>query len=257
MPKKSGETHTDLQETTHFGYRKVATDEKVDHVARVFHSVANKYDLMNDLMSLGSHRLMKRLTVELSAVRRGQSILDLAGGTGDLAALFSPRVGDDGQVILCDINRSMLDLGRDKLLDKGLAANVEYVQADAERLPFPSDHFDCITIGFGLRNFTHKDKALASMLEVLKPGGRLLVLEFSSPRFQGLQKAYDVYSRLWPRIGKWITGDPDSYQYLVESIRVHPDQEDLKSMMQDAGYSNCSYHNLMGGIAAIHKGFKS
>jgi demethylmenaquinone methyltransferase/2-methoxy-6-polyprenyl-1,4-benzoquinol methylase len=257
MPKKSGDIHTDVQETTHFGYRQVAADEKVDHVARVFHSVANNYDLMNDLMSLGSHRLMKRLTVEMSAVRQGQTILDLAGGTGDLAAHFSPRVGAAGQVILCDINRSMLNLGRDKLLDKGLAANVSYIQADAEQLPFASDHFDCVTIGFGLRNFTRKDKALASMLRVLKPGGRLLVLEFSSPGNQALQKVYDVYSRLWPKVGKWITGDSESYQYLVESIRVHPDQEELKSIMQDAGYSNCSYHNLMGGIAAIHKGFKS
>jgi demethylmenaquinone methyltransferase/2-methoxy-6-polyprenyl-1,4-benzoquinol methylase len=257
MPKKSREIQTNAQETTHFGYRQVATDQKVDHVARVFHSVANKYDLMNDLMSLGSHRLMKRLTVEMSAVRHGQAILDLAGGTGDLAAHFATRVGDPGRVTLCDINKSMLNLGRDKLLDKGLAANVNYVQADAEQLPFPSNHFDCVTIGFGLRNVTRKDKALASMLRVLKPGGRLLVLEFSSPGNEPLQKVYDIYSQLWPRIGKWITGDSDSYQYLVESIRVHPNQEQLKSMMQDAGYSNCSYHNLMGGIAAIHKGFKA
>lgn len=257
MPKKAGKSHTNVQQTTHFGYQQVATDDKVHHVARVFHAVANKYDLMNDLMSFGSHRLMKRFTVELSAVRQGQSILDLAGGTGDLAAHFSTRVGGGGEVILCDINRSMLHMGRDKLLDKGLATNINYVQADAEQLPFPQDHFDCVTIGFGLRNITRKDQALVSMLRVLKPGGRLLVLEFSSPGNKGLQKAYDLYSRLWPRIGKWITGDSDSYQYLVESIRVHPDQEELKSMMVEAGYVNCHYHNLMGGIAAIHKGFKS
>lgn len=257
MPKKSGKIHINVQETTHFGYRQVATDDKVEHVARVFHSVANKYDMMNDLMSLGSHRLMKRMTVELSAVRQGQFILDLAGGTGDLAAHYATRVGNGGQVTLCDINRSMLDMGRDKLLDKGFATNINYVQSDAEQLPFPEDHFDCVAIGFGLRNITRKDKALASMLRVLKPGGRLVVLEFSTPGNEALQKVYDLYSRLWPRIGEWITGDSDSYQYLVESIRVHPDQEELKSMMQAAGYVNCNYHNLMGGIAAIHKGFKS
>ncbi len=256
MSKKSESIHTNIQETTHFGYQQIATEEKVNRVAKVFHSVANKYDLMNDLMSLGLHRLMKKLTVEMSAVRKGHSILDLAGGTGDLTAQFTTRVGSKGQVILCDINRSMLKIGRDRLLDKGLATNVRYVQADAEQLPFPENHFDCITIAFGLRNITRKDRALSSMLQVLKPGGRVVILEFSSPTSDALQNAYDIYSRLWPKIGNWITGDSDSYQYLVESIRVHPDQEQLKSMLIDAGFVQCDYFNLMGGITAIHKGVK-
>jgi demethylmenaquinone methyltransferase/2-methoxy-6-polyprenyl-1,4-benzoquinol methylase len=211
---------------------------------------------MNDLMSLGSHRLMKRFTVELSAARQGHRILDLAGGTGDLTARFSSLVGDSGEVILCDINRSMLGVGRDKLLDKGLAGTIRYVQADAEELPFPDNYFNCITIGFGLRNVTRKEKALVSMARTLKPGGRLLILEFSKPQYQGLQTAYDLYSRLWPKVGEWVTGDKDSYQYLVESIRVHPDQETLKQMIEDAGLVHCEYYNLLGGIAAIHKSFK-
>ena len=245
------------EETTHFGFRQIPTAEKVNRVADVFHSVADKYDLMNDLMSLGSHRLMKRFTVEMSAARSGHRILDLAGGTGDLTARFSGLVGPQGEVVLCDINRSMLSVGRDKLLDKGMAGNIRYVQADAEELPFPDNYFDCITIGFGLRNVTRKERALVSMTRTLRPGGRLLVLEFSTPQYQGLQTAYDLYSRLWPKVGEWVTGDKDSYQYLVESIRVHPDQESLKQMMEDAGLVNCEYYNLMGGIAAIHKGFKA
>ncbi len=257
MTRENHHDDNQHQETTHFGYRQIPTADKVNRVADVFHSVAGKYDLMNDLMSLGSHRLMKRFTVELSAARAGQRILDLAGGTGDLTARFSGLVGAQGEVVLCDINRSMLSVGRDKLLDKGLAGNIRYVQADAEELPFPDNYFDCITIGFGLRNVTRKERALVSMTRTLKPGGRLLVLEFSTPQHQGLQTAYDLYSRLWPRVGEWITGDKDSYQYLVESIRVHPDQETLKQMMEDAGLVNCEYYNLMGGIAAIHKGFKA
>jgi len=257
MAGDNHQTSPEHDDTTHFGYKQVATDEKVNHVANVFHSVADNYDLMNDLMSLGSHRLMKRFTIELSAARHGHRILDLAGGTGDLTEKFSRLVGQEGEVILCDINPSMLSVGRDKLLDRGVSGNVRYVQADAENLPFTDNYFDCITIGFGLRNVTRKEKALEAMTRVLKPGGRVLVLEFSKPTIPALQKAYDVYSRLWPKVGRWVTGDQDSYQYLVESIQVHPDQETLKEMMEHAGLVNCEYYNLMGGIAAIHKGFKA
>jgi demethylmenaquinone methyltransferase/2-methoxy-6-polyprenyl-1,4-benzoquinol methylase len=257
MAGDNHQSNSKHDDTTHFGYKQVPVDEKVNHVANVFHSVADNYDLMNDLMSLGSHRLMKRFTIELSAARPGHRILDLAGGTGDLTEKFSRLVGQDGEVILCDINPSMLSVGRDKLLDRGVSGNVRYVQADAESLPFTDNYFDCITIGFGLRNVTRKEKALEAMARVLKPGGRVLVLEFSKPTIPALQKAYDVYSRFWPKVGQWVTGDKDSYQYLVESIRVHPDQETLKEMMQQAGFINCEYYNLMGGIAAIHKGFKA
>lgn len=243
--------------TTDFGYKTVAEDEKVSLVANVFDSVAAKYDVMNDLMSLGIHRLWKRFTIDCSAVRPGQKVLDLAGGTGDLTALFSKRVGPSGKVVLADINASMLTVGRDKLRDQGLVDNIEYVQANAEALPFADHSFDIITIGFGLRNVTNKDAALASMFRVLKPGGRLLVLEFSKPQSDLLTKAYDLYSfKLLPKMGQLIANDPDSYQYLAESIRMHPDQETLKQMMEQAGFAEVSYHNLTGGIVALHRGYK-
>lgn len=245
------------QETTDFGFRKVAKDDKAEMVAGVFHSVAKKYDLMNDLMSFGIHRIWKRFTIDCSGVRRGQRVLDLAGGTGDLAAKFSRLVGDSGQVVLADINSSMLQVGREKLRNHGIVGNVSYVQANAEALPFPDDYFDCITISFGLRNVTEKEKALASMFRVLKPGGRLLILEFSKPVLRPLSKAYDAYSfHVLPRIGEIVAKDSESYRYLAESIRMHPDQETLKGMMADVGFENVTYHNMTGGIVALHRGFK-
>ncbi len=226
-------------------------------MAEVFHSVAAKYDLMNDLMSFGVHRIWKRFTVDCSGVRRGQRVLDLAGGTGDLTAKFSRLVGEQGEVILADINESMLRMGREKLRDKGIVGNVSYVQANAEALPFPDNYFDCITISFGLRNVTEKEKALRSMFRVLKPGGRLLVLEFSKPLLEPLSKAYDAYSfHILPKIGELVAQDAESYRYLAESIRMHPDQETLKGMMADAGFENVTYSNLTGGIVALHRGFK-
>jgi demethylmenaquinone methyltransferase/2-methoxy-6-polyprenyl-1,4-benzoquinol methylase len=243
--------------TTHFGYREVETDQKAGLVANVFHSVASRYDLMNDLMSGGVHRLWKRFTIEVSGVRRGQRVLDIAGGTGDLAAKFSKLVGPEGEVVLADINESMLNVGRDRLTDRGVCGNIEYVQADAQYLPFPDNHFDAITIAFGLRNVTDKDMALRSMLRVLKPGGRLLVLEFSKPTSELFGKVYDTYSfQVIPRVGKLVTGDEESYRYLAESIRMHPDQETLKQMMADAGFANCEYFNMTGGVVALHKGIK-
>ena len=243
--------------STHFGYKTVATDEKARLVAGVFHSVAGKYDVMNDLMSMGIHRLWKRFTVDLSGVRAGQKVLDLAGGTGDLAAKFARIVGDSGEVVLADINDSMLQVGKDKLRNQGIVSNVRFVQANAECLPFPDNHFDLITIAFGLRNVTDKDAALRSMYRVLKPGGRLLVLEFSKPKSALLSQAYDVYSfKLLPMMGKLVAGDAESYQYLAESIRMHPDQDTLKAMMSDAGFDEVEYHNLTGGIVALHRGFK-
>ncbi|VXC80887.1 bifunctional 2-octaprenyl-6-methoxy-1,4-benzoquinone methylase and S-adenosylmethionine:2-DMK methyltransferase [Enterobacterales bacterium 8AC] len=245
------------QETTDFGFRTVAREEKQAMVANVFHSVAAKYDVMNDLMSFGIHRIWKRFTIDCSGVRRGQRVLDLAGGTGDLAAKFSRMVGDQGQVILADINDSMLKMGREKLRDLGIVGNINYVQANAEALPFPDNYFDCITISFGLRNVTDKDKALRSMFRVLKPGGRLLVLEFSKPLLEPLSKAYDAYSfHVLPKIGELVVKDPDSYRYLAESIRMHPGQDTLKGMMDAAGFENVSYFNLTGGIVALHRGFK-
>jgi demethylmenaquinone methyltransferase/2-methoxy-6-polyprenyl-1,4-benzoquinol methylase len=245
------------QETTDFGFRTVAREEKQAMVANVFHSVAAKYDVMNDLMSFGIHRIWKRFTIDCSGVRRGQRVLDLAGGTGDLAAKFSRMVGEQGQVILADINDSMLKMGREKLRDLGIVGNINYVQANAEALPFPDNYFDCITISFGLRNVTDKDKALRSMFRVLKPGGRLLVLEFSKPLLEPLSKAYDAYSfHVLPKIGELVVKDPDSYRYLAESIRMHPDQDTLKGMMDAAGFENVSYFNLSGGIVALHRGFK-
>lgn len=244
-------------ETTHFGFKTVATTEKASKVAQVFHSVAAKYDLMNDLMSFGIHRVWKRFTIDCSGVRRGQKVLDLAGGTGDLAAKFSRIVGEQGEVVLADINDSMLKIGREKLRNLGVIGNINYVQANAEALPFPDNHFDCITIAFGLRNVTDKDKALRSMYRVLKPGGRLLVLEFSKPILEPLNKAYDAYSfHILPKIGELVAHDSESYRYLAESIRMHPDQETLKSMMDDAGFENTTYFNLTGGIVALHRGYK-
>lgn len=250
-------TDNNTDRTTHFGFKTVAESEKAQKVAEVFHSVAAKYDLMNDLMSGGVHRLWKRFTIELSGVRPGNRVLDIAGGTGDLTRKFSRLVGPEGQVVLADINASMLKVGRDRLLDQGIAGNVRFVQADAEALPFPDNHFDCITIAFGLRNVTHKEQALESMLRVLKPGGRLLVLEFSKPGNKLLSKAYDQYSfTLLPLMGKLITNDSESYRYLAESIRMHPDQDTLKAMMEQAGFARVSYHNMTGGIVALHRGIK-
>ncbi len=245
-------------DVTHFGYQDVKVGEKAAKVADVFDSVAAKYDVMNDLMSAGIHRLWKRATIENSAVRQGHSVLDIAGGTGDLAAKFSKLVGQHGQVILADINDAMLNVGRDKLLDHGIVQNTQFAQADAQALPFADNTFDCITIAFGLRNVTDKDIALESMLRVLKPGGRALILEFSKPRSNALAKVYDQYSfRLLPLMGKLVANDADSYRYLAESIRMHPDQNTLKSMMETAGFNQCSYTNMTGGIVALHKGFKA
>lgn len=242
--------------TTHFGYKQVPVGEKARHVAEVFHSVAGRYDLMNDLMSLGIHRLWKHITLQQSSVRRGAKVLDIAGGTGDLTAKFADLVGPSGKVVLADINASMLNVGRDRLTDKGKAGNIEYVQANAEALPFPDNSFDVITIAFGLRNVTDKDKALRSMLRVLKPGGQLLVLEFSKPA-EWLAPIYDTYSfKVLPQLGKIFTGDADSYQYLAESIRMHPDQQTLKSMMLEAGFERCEFFNMTAGIVALHRGYK-
>lgn len=247
----------DKENTTHFGFKEIPTDKKVDAVAEVFHSVAAKYDIMNDLMSGGIHRLWKRHTISQSGVRAGQKVLDIAGGTGDLTAKFSRLVGQSGQVVLADINDSMLKVGRDKLANLGVVGNVQYVQANAEELPFPDNTFDCITIAFGLRNVTDKSKALASMQRVLKPGGRLLVLEFSKPETECVSQIYDQYSfRLLPFMGKVIANDAESYRYLAESIRMHPDQETLKGMMQEVGFERVTYQNMTGGIVALHKGFK-
>ncbi len=247
----------DENEQTHFGYRSVEAGEKAGMVAEVFHSVAGKYDLMNDLMSFGVHRLWKRFTIERSGVRAGQRVLDLAGGTGDLARAFARRVGARGEVVLADINQSMLEVGRGKLDDLGVVGNIRYVQANAECLPFPDDHFDAISIAFGLRNVTDKDAALASMYRVLRPGGRLLVLEFSKPVAPGLGRLYDAYSfSALPAMGKLVAGDADSYRYLAESIRMHPDQQTLLGMLETAGFERCEYFNLSGGVVALHRGYK-
>ena len=243
--------------TTHFGYKQVNVEEKAGKVAEVFHSVAANYDLMNDLMSAGIHRLWKRVAIQMSGVRPGHSVLDIAGGTGDLAAKFSRIVGPEGTVVLADINDSMLKVGRDRLVDRGITDNVRFSQADAQHLPFPDNSFDVITIAFGLRNVTDKDMALRSMLRVLKPGGKLLVLEFSKPPNALLSKIYDGYSfSILPKLGKLFANDADSYQYLAESIRMHPNQETLQSMMDNAGFENTDYHNMTGGIVALHRGVK-
>ncbi|PPC80481.1 MAG: bifunctional demethylmenaquinone methyltransferase/2-methoxy-6-polyprenyl-1,4-benzoquinol methylase UbiE [Methylotenera sp.] len=243
------------EQNTHFGFKTVAETEKAKKVAEVFHSVADKYDLMNDVMSAGLHRGWKRFAVSVSGVSAGDKVLDIAGGSGDLSKLFAKKVGPQGQVILTDINASMLGVGRDRMLDAGL--NVPAMQCDAEKLPFPDQYFDCVIVAFGLRNMTHKDKALAEMQRVLKVGGRLLVLEFSKV-WQPLSKAYDVYSfKLLPLMGKLLAKDAESYQYLAESIRMHPDQETLKQMMIDAGLSKVDYYNLAAGVVALHKGYKT
>ncbi len=242
---------------THFGYQEVPAQDKAGRVREVFDSVADRYDVMNDLMSCGIHRLWKRFAVELSGVRRGQRVLDLAAGTGDLAARFAGLVGPEGEVVLSDINAAMLGRGRGRMADSGLVGNLRYVQADAERLPFPADCFDCVSIGFGLRNLTHKEQALHAIHRVLKPGGRLLVLEFSQPRSAFLRALYDLYSfRVLPLMGRMVAGDAASYQYLAESIRMHPGQEELKAMMEASGLERCDYFNLTGGIVAVHRGFK-
>ncbi|MGL4516327.1 MAG: bifunctional demethylmenaquinone methyltransferase/2-methoxy-6-polyprenyl-1,4-benzoquinol methylase UbiE [Shewanella sp.] len=242
---------------THFGYKTVEADKKAELVAGVFHSVAAKYDIMNDVMSFGIHRFWKRYTIEVSGARPGMKVLDLAGGTGDLTAKFSHLVGDKGEVVLADINDSMLKVGRTKLRDKGIVNNVSYVQANAEALPFPDNHFDIITIAFGLRNVTDKDAALRSMNRVLKPGGKLLVLEFSKPQHELMRKVYDLYSfKVLPKMGELITKDADSYEYLAESIRMHPDQDTLKQMMVDAGFEQVDYTNMTDGIVALHRGYK-
>ncbi|MBX3708375.1 MAG: bifunctional demethylmenaquinone methyltransferase/2-methoxy-6-polyprenyl-1,4-benzoquinol methylase UbiE [Gammaproteobacteria bacterium] len=243
--------------TTHFGYREVSMSEKANLVANVFRSVAPKYDLMNDLMSLGLHRLWKRFTIEQAALRPGQVVLDVAAGTGDLAVAFANLVGKQGKVVMTDINEAMLQTGRERLEDKGILGNIEYIQADAEKLPFASNDFDCVSIAFGLRNVTNKLEALRSMYRVLKPGGKVLILEFSHPATPFLSKLYDLYSfNIIPKLGEWITHDKDSYQYLVESIRMHPNQETLKTMMLASGFEEVEYHNLSGGIVALHKGYK-
>ena len=247
----------DQQETTHFGFKTVAKEDKQKLVANVFHSVAGKYDLMNDLLSFGIHRLWKRFTIDCSGVRKGQKVLDLAGGTGDFTAKFSRLVGPSGEVVLADINDSMLQVGREKLRNLGVVGNVNYVQANAEALPFPDNTFDCVIISFGLRNVTDKDKALRSMYRVLKPGGRLLVLEFSRPILDPLSKAYNFYSfNILPKIGEMVVNDGESYRYLAESIRMHPAQEPLKEMMLQAGFEEVSCYNLTAGIVALHRGYK-
>ncbi|MES9955830.1 MAG: bifunctional demethylmenaquinone methyltransferase/2-methoxy-6-polyprenyl-1,4-benzoquinol methylase UbiE [Sedimenticola sp.] len=245
------------ENTTHFGYQNVRTEEKAGRVRQVFDSVATRYDLMNDLMSMGIHRLWKRFAVELAGIRRGQKVLDLASGTGDLASRFAGLVGPEGLVVMTDINAAMLDEGRKRMVDEGLVGNVEYSQVNAEKIPFPDNTFDCITIAFGLRNVTDKQQALNEMHRVLKPGGRVLVLEFSHPTGKPLKQVYDIYSfKLLPMMGRLVANDEESYRYLAESIRMHPDQETLKGMMEQAGLERCDYHNMTGGIVAAHRGFK-
>lgn len=245
------------QKTTHFGFRNVKSEDKSSLVAEVFQSVAPKYDLMNDLMSFGMHRLWKRFTIQQAAIKPGQRILDVASGTGDLAMAFAKLTGPTGAVVMTDINEAMLTTGRDRLMDEGILGNIECVQADAEQLPFANNDFDRVTIAFGLRNVTNKLAALKSMYRVLKPGGKLLILEFSKPQTPLLAKFYDLYSfNVIPKIGGMIANDSASYQYLVESIRMHPDQEAMKSMMVDAGFEDVDYFNLSGGIVALHQGYK-
>jgi demethylmenaquinone methyltransferase/2-methoxy-6-polyprenyl-1,4-benzoquinol methylase len=243
--------------TVDFGFDKVPRAQKAERVRAVFDSVAGRYDVMNDLMSFGVHRLWKQFALSLTGLRAGQRALDVAGGTGDLAAGLLRQVGKSGRVVLSDINRHMLEAGRDRLLDSGFAGNLHCLVADAERLPFGDDCFDCVTIGFGLRNVTDKAAALSSMRRVLKPGGQLLVLEFSTPVAPGLKPFYEAYSfNVLPALGRWIAKDAASYRYLAESIRMHPNQETLLRMLEDAGFGAARYHNLTGGIVALHRGYK-
>ncbi len=247
----------DDRNTTHFGYEQVARDRKSERVRDVFASVAPRYDLMNDLMSLGLHRIWKRLAMSLLAPAPGEAVLDLAAGTGDLTEQLVRRVGDTGRVVMSDINEAMLGRGRDRLLDHGLARGVDYVLADAEHLPFASGSFDAVCIGFGLRNVTDQRAALTEMHRMLRPGGRALVLEFSRPVLPGLTPLYDWYSfNVLPQLGRWVAGDADSYRYLAESIRMHPDQATLRELMQQSGFARCQYYNLTGGIVAIHRGYR-
>ncbi|MFQ3334265.1 MAG: demethylmenaquinone methyltransferase/2-methoxy-6-polyprenyl-1,4-benzoquinol methylase [Woeseiaceae bacterium] len=244
------------KKTTHFGYKTIAREEKAAHVKDVFDSVSSRYDIMNDLMSVGLHRLWKKYTIEKAAVKRDQIILDLAGGTGDLAKAFSKQVGEDGHVILADINLSMLKEGRARLIDAGVSKNLSIVQLNAENLPFPKNSFDLITIAFGLRNVTEKQLALESIYKALKPGGKLLILEFSKP-ISIMQPLYDLYSfKILPFLGELVTNDAESYRYLAESIRMHPDQDTLIGMMKNSGLERCRYQNLTGGIVALHEGYK-
>ena len=246
----------DSDNTTHFGYQDVPADDKANLVRDVFDSVASRYDIMNDLMSAGLHRLWKRHTIAQAAARPGDVVLDLAGGTGDLAREFSKKVGPTGHVVLADINAAMLKQGRSRLVDAGVSGNLSIAQVDAQDLPFEDGTFDCITIAFGLRNVTDKEAALRSMFRVLKTGGKAMILEFSEPH-KVLKPAYDLYSfKVLPTIGKLVAGDSDSYQYLAESIRMHPDQEALKAMMEDAGFERCRYDNLAAGIVALHVGYR-
>ncbi len=249
--------HDPSGQTADFGFEKVAWEEKAKRVRGVFDSVAGKYDLMNDLMSGGMHRLWKQFLFTLTGLKPGQHALDVAGGTGDLAIGLARQVGRSGHVVLSDINAAMLGQGRERLIDAGIAGNVSYAQANAEQLPFAGECFDCVTIGFGLRNVTDKPAALASMRRVLRPGGQLLILEFSHPTAPGLKPLYDAYSfRVLPLLGRLVANDADSYRYLAESIRVHPDQENLLAMLHEAGLEGCRYHNLSGGIVAVHRGYR-
>lgn len=253
---EKADKNTEQSDTTHFGYQDVAVGDKTRMVHDVFESVASKYDLMNDLMSLGIHRLWKRHFIAISGIQPGQRVLDLAGGTGDIAALMSKQVGSGGSVVLSDINDAMLTVGRQRMEDRGIVGNIEYSLANAEKLPFADGEFDAVTIAFGLRNVTDQNAALKEMFRVLKAGGRAMILEFSKVEFEGLKKIYDTYSfSILPRLGKVIADDEDSYRYLAESIRKHPDQDKLAGMMEDAGFSNVTYQNMTGGIVAIHSGY--
>lgn len=246
-----------MSDKTDFGFSSVDVAQKQKLVENVFDSVASKYDIMNDAMSLGIHRLWKRHAISLLQVHAGMQVLDLAGGTGDLTCLMAPLVTQSGHITLSDINAKMLTQGKNRLIDKGLVGNIDIVLADAQNLPFPDNHFDRIIMGFGLRNVTHKDKALQSIYRTLKPGGRMIILEFSHPTNALFSKIYDAYSfHVLPKLGEWIASDGASYQYLAESIRMHPNQETLKNMILQAGFDKCEIHNLTGGIVAIHKGIK-
>ena len=246
-----------MKKTTDFGYQKVPLEEKEKKVADVFHSVANNYDVMNDLMSLGVHRLWKRFALNILAAEKGHSILDIAAGTGDLSLKLAVQVGENGKVIAADINASMLAIARNRLTDQGMIQNINYVQANAEQLPFANNEFDGIIMGFGLRNVTNKSAALQSMYQALKPGHACVILEFSHPVLSGLKTAYDAYSfSVLPKLGKIIAEDEESYRYLAESIRMHPNQDTLKQMMAEVGFEDCRYYNLSGGIVAVHQGYK-